>query len=56
MKTEIRREETGGRLVYRSVNEVDVDLRCQIGTSSWDWGEGWKGALTGKMGEFSFCL
>ena len=56
MKTEIKREGTGGRVVYRSVNEADVDLRYQTGASSWGWDEGRRGALTGKMGEFSFCL
>ena len=56
MKTEIKREGTGGRVVYRSVNEADVNLRYQIGTSSWGWGEGRKGSLTGKIGEFSFYL
>ena len=56
MKTGIRREEVGGRVVYRSVNEADVNLKCQIGTSSWSWGEGRRGSLTGKIGEFSFYL
>ena len=38
MKMGIRREEVGGRVVYRSVNEADVNLKCQIGTSSLGWG------------------
>jgi len=56
MKTEIKREGTGGRVVYRSVNDADVNLRYQIGISSLGWGGRRKGPLTGKMGEFSFYL